>query len=332
MSVLAPSIGIWWRVIESYGLDPAPYFEAEGLEVEWPIEPGTRVAYSAIDRARAKAAADTGDPDFGLRAARAVHPSHIGALGYAVLASTSLTSSFQRMRRFIRVVNDKGYFDIDDQGDVIVVNLSVDEPSANEKVRDDGMVAYAVALARLNAGEDLDPVHVGFRIDAPGDTSAYTALFRCPVKFGCAHNEIAFSRADAERTLPSANPVIAQMNDRIVIRRLSRLDRDNVPNRARAAIMEQLPSGHISDETVAGALNMTSRTLNRKLKAEGLSFRKLLQEVRQDLARQYIEDNSLTLTEITFLLGFSEMSSFSRAFKNWTGQSPSAARTAEDEG
>lgn len=332
MSVLAPSIGMWWRVIESYGLDPAPYFEAEGLEIAWPIEPGTRVAYSAIDRARANAAQDSRDPDFGLRAARAIHPGQIGALGYAVLASTSLYSSFQRMHRFIRIVNDESYFNICDGPDVITVNLSVNSPSANEKVRDDGMIAYAVALARLNAGDGLNPVHVGFRHATPGNQDAYEALFRCPVKFGCEHNEIGFSREDAMQTLPSANPVLAQMNDRIVIRRLSALDRDNIPNRARSAIMEQLPSGHISDESVASALNMTSRTLNRKLKAEGLSFRTLLQTVREDLARQYIEDRSLTLTEITFLLGFSEMSSFSRAFKNWTGQSPSAARNAEDEG
>ncbi|WP_191621326.1 AraC family transcriptional regulator [Marinihelvus fidelis] len=332
MSVLAPSIGIWWRIIESYGLDPDPYFRAEGLDVVWPIEPGTRVAYDAIDRARAHAARDTGDPDFGLRTAALVHPSHIGALGYAVLASSSLLNSFQRMHRFIRVVNDDSHFDIEDRGNTFVVSLSVNKPSANARVRDDGMMAYAVALSRLNAGPETNPSHVSFSLDRPADIQAYDALFRCPVHFGSEHNEIGFSKKDAERQLPSANPVLAQMHDRIVIRRLASLDRDNIPNRARAAIMAQLPSGHISDETVASALNMTSRTLNRKLKVEGLSFRSILQDVRQDLARQYIEDASLTLTEITFLLGFSEMSSFSRAFKNWTGQSPSAARAADDEG
>lgn len=318
-------------MIESYGLDPAPYFEAEGLSVEWPIEPGTRVSYASLDRARARAAADTGDPGFGLRTAVAVHPSYIGALGYAVLASTSLLTSFQRIHRYIRVVNDLGYFDIDDRGDTIVASLSVDAASENERVRDDGMVAYAVALARLNAGYEFDPVHVGFRHPEPDDLSAYARLFRCPAQFGCEHNEIAVSREDAEKVLPSANPVLAQMNERIVNQRLAQLDRDNVLGRVRAAIMEHLPSGGVTEETIAEILHLSPRTLRRRLRDESHSFRSLLREVRQDLALQYIEDSSLTLTEITFLLGFSEISSFSRAFKKWTGVSPSEARAGGDE-
>jgi AraC-like DNA-binding protein len=126
--------------------------------------------------------------------------------------------------------------------------------------------------------------------------------------------------------LPSANPVLEQMNERIVMKRLGQLDKADTVGRVRAAILEQLPAGNISDESVAAALHMTSRTLHRRLKERECSFRGLLKEVRQELAAQYIEDDSLTLTEITFLLGFSEMSSFSRAFKNWNGVSPSEAR------
>jgi len=73
-------------------------------------------------------------------------------------------------------------------------------------------------------------------------------------------------------------------------------------------------------------LNMSSRNLARKLADEGQSFKGLLTEVRRELAEKYIRDRSLTLTEISFLLGFAEMSSFSRAYKGWSGSSPSAHR------
>ncbi len=119
------------------------------------------------------------------------------------------------------------------------------------------------------------------------------------------------------------------MNERIANRRLAALDVEHTPNRVRAEIMEQLPNGNLSDESVAEALHMTSRTLHRRLKEHDTSFRDVLGEVRRELAEQYIADPTLTLTEITFLLGFAEASSFSRAFRRWTGQSPSAAREAQ---
>ena len=90
--------------------------------------------------------------------------------------------------------------------------------------------------------------------------------------------------------------------------------------------MDQLPSGHISDDSVADALHMSVRTMHRKLVEVNNNFRTILVEMRRDLAEQYILDNSLTLTEISLLLGFSEPSSFSRAFKNWTGTTPSEVR------
>jgi len=326
MSVLAQSAGNLWRVIESYGFDPAPYFAAEGLELSLPIEAGTRISYERADAVRAAAAADSGDPAFGLRTAECIHPSHLGALGYAVLASETLLASFQRIHRYVRVLNEKGHFDLVEQGKELITRLAVDEDSLNMAVRDDSQMATLLSLCRLNAGQRFAPRAVRFRHAPPDDTEPWDALFRCPVEFGCEHNEMVFLLADTEKALPSGNQVLAQMNERIVVQRLAKLDRDNIPGRVRAAIMEQLPSGEISDESVAATLHMTPRTMHRRLKEEGETFRTLLKAVRRDLAQQYLADDSLTLTEITFLLGFSEMSSFSRAYKHWFGESPSESR------
>lgn len=326
MSVLGPSVGILWRVIETCGLDPESFFRNEGLELTWPIEPGTRLPYAQIDAIRAHAAAASGDAAFGLRTARCAHPSQLGALGYAVLASSTLREAFERMRRYVRVLNDQGHIELEEQGGALTLSLSVAQDSLNEAVRDDAQMAYLVTLCRMNAGVGFDPLRVAFRHAPPEEPRPYEELFRCPLRFGQAHNALSVSVADADRPLPSGNPVLAEMNERIVVQRLARLDRDNIPGRVRGAIMEQLPSGNVSDESIADALHMTARTLHRRLKEDGESFRSVLKAVRQDLAEQYIADDSLTLTEITFLLGFSEMSSFSRAYKNWTGVSPSEAR------
>lgn len=326
MSVLAQSVGTLWRVIESYGLDPAPFFQAQGLRVELPIEPGTRVPYEVIDAIRAAAAEASGDPAFGLRTAECLHPSYLGALGYAVLASDTLRVAFERIHRYVRVLNEQGHFDLVEAEDSLGARISVDQSTRNRVARDDGQLAALLALCRLNAGMEFTPRQITLVHDAPEDRAPYEALFRCPVLFGADANEFRISREDADRTLPSSNEVLAQMNERIVVQRLAQLDRDNLAGRVRAEIMDLLPSGEVSDEAVAEALHMTSRTLHRRLRDEGESFRTLLTAVRRDLAEQYLADRSLTLTEITFLLGFSEMSSFSRAYKHWTGRPPSAAR------
>ena len=101
---------------------------------------------------------------------------------------------------------------------------------------------------------------------------------------------------------------------------------DDFSRKVERAIAELLPSGDISDDKVADALFMSTRTLQRRLSEEGLTYKQLLESVRHTLAGQYIRDEKLSLNEISYLLGFSEQSSFSRAFKRWTGTSPSEAR------
>jgi AraC-like DNA-binding protein len=90
--------------------------------------------------------------------------------------------------------------------------------------------------------------------------------------------------------------------------------------------LARLGEGGVTESCVAETLNTSTRNLNRKLAKDGTNFKNLLIEIRTELAEQYIHDESLTLTEISFMLGFSEISSFSRAYRRWTGHSPSEAR------
>jgi AraC-like DNA-binding protein len=111
-----------------------------------------------------------------------------------------------------------------------------------------------------------------------------------------------------------------------MVRYLARIDRNDIISQAMTEIVDQLPSGDLSIDSVSDALHVTPRTLRRRLSVKDTSFKQLLTDVRQDLATQYIQDRTLTLTEISFMLGFSEASSFSRAFRNWTGKSPGEMR------
>ena len=107
---------------------------------------------------------------------------------------------------------------------------------------------------------------------------------------------------------------------------IGRLDKNNITTQVKSKLLDLLPSGHSTEEAVIQALHLSQRTLQRKLKEEGTTFKELLDETRRELAKEYVNDTSLSFSEITYLLGFSEQSNFTRAFKRWQGQSPSAYR------
>jgi len=328
MSVFAPTLVILWRTIESYGIDPAPLFAAEDINVKLPIDPGVRVPFVKIDRIRSKMAKLTGDEALGLRAASVYVPSQLGALGYAWQASLTLRKACSRLQRFSRVVNERAVVQVEDRDGCMVVSLKLDVPSENETVRDDSALSMVTMMCRLVSGDQFRLQAVNFKHLEPRDIKPYFEYFGCQLNFDQAENQLLIPLSLVDEVLAGANPELAMLNDQVVTRRLALLDRSDIVARVQSELLDQLPNGNISDDSVAASLHMSVRTMHRKLTNADSNFRSLLVETRRNLAEQYILDNSLTLTEISLLLGFSEPSSFSRAFKSWTGTAPSEARQA----
>lgn len=329
MSVFAPSLVNLWKSIESYGIDPAPMFDAEDIKVKLPIDPSVRLPYLKVDRIRAEAEKRCGDEAFGLRSATVYLPSQFGALGYAWQASLTLRKACMRLQRFIRVVNDNAVIQVEDRDGCMVVTLGINLSSLCKFARDDGALALITRMSRVIYGDRFRLQAVNFKHEAPQDIKPYFEYFGCELNFNCPDNQLLIPVHLADELLSGANPELALLNDKVVTRRLANMDRSDIVARVRSVLLDLLPHGNISDELVAEALHMSVRTMHRKLVAVESSFRALLVEMRRELAQQYILDNSLTLTEISLLLGFSEPSSFSRAFKSWTGSAPSEVRQAK---
>jgi len=197
-----------------------------------------------------------------------------------------------------------------------------------QRIREDGQMAALVKFCRIIAGKDFVPAKVWFRHAQPRDTAPYYSLFRCPIEFSVKSTTMFIPLERIDQRLTGSNDQLAQLNEHIVVKYLAHSEKGDIVNRVRTAIIDGLASGGVSETSVAGQLHMTPRNIHRKLQKENTSFKALLTETRRDLAKQYIQDRTLTLTEISFLLGFSEVSSFSRAYKSWTGQPPSEARQA----
>ena len=321
-----------WRAIETYGLNAEAMFKEVGLDPEKLYKPNARYKDTNLYQLWKLAVHRTGDPSFGLTVAQSWHPTNAHALGFSWLASTTLLDALQRLERYIRVLSDKNNVSVQIMGGevkFVLVNPVTTCPSADE--HNDANLALVVRLCRTSYGEEFNPIKITMKRPIPKELDRYEKCFRVPVEYASTENSIVFNKSELEKELPTANAQLAFENDKIVAEYLSRYQRSNLTLQVRHKIIEQLASGKVSQESVAEALVTSLRNLQRNLKKEGASYKELLEDVRRELAAHYMEQSDMSINEITFLLGFSEPANFSRAFKRWTGVSPSEFRMLQSQ-
>ena len=189
----------------------------------------------------------------------------------------------------------------------------------------DATMAIVMQMCRVNLNEKLCPLKVSLSHLKPNCEKAYFSYYNCPVEFSQPINKIILPTDIIDVPLFNSEPYLSLLNDKAIIHYLNELDNNDIVHKIRKSITEHLSSG-ISSEIISNSLNMGERTMIRALKKQGFLFKDLVKEVRFDLGKLYIKNSHYSLTEIAFQLGFSESSSFSRAFKNWAGCSPADYR------
>jgi AraC-like DNA-binding protein len=298
------------------------------MDPELMKRPGGRYRLDSIDNLWRKASKIIADPCFGLKAAELWHPSNFSALGYAMLASNTLRTAFERMDRYHRVLSDERPITLDETEEGLNLTLVFSHEKRDIPARNDAALAIIMSMCRLNYLEDLAPVSVTLTHPKPSCSARFYEYFRSPVVFEAPANSLTLPIEAVDKNLPGSNPQLAELNDQVMIEYLAQLGQDHITEKVKAVIIDQLPSGKVTDETVARTLYMSSRKLQRQLRSDDTTFTTLLTEIRQDLAQRYLREQDISLTEIAFLLGFSESSAFSRAFKRWMGVTPSEYRKA----
>ncbi len=326
MSVYAPAADYLWELIAFHDIDPRPVFEQVGLDPELRFQRDARVPRRVANELVDAAVAATGDPALGLRVVEVFHPSHMGALGFGLLASSTVRGALDKIQRHSRLVSDTFRLSLEERGGEARLRWwwEGDWDASPAQVYGNG--ALLTHLARMIGGESLDPEGVNFAAPEPPDRAPFEALFRCPMAFNAGHSELVFSVAELDRPVPRANPDLEHATEELIMRYLAHRDRTDAAGQVRSVLMEMLGNEAVDADIVAQRLNLSPRTLRRRLDEAGWTFRNLLADVRRQLALLYIQDHTLTLTQISYMLGFSEQSSFTRAFKGWTGESPTAAR------
>ena len=320
---------IWKTLKQDYGLNADQLFLDCELDPRQVSNPGHRYPDEKILKLWETAFEHTGDECFGLKVAMHIHPTTLHALGFAWLSSPNLLDALQRLVRFYRIVTDAEKLELESAEHVYVLKLVPLSHLIEVSPMDyDTFFAALLIMCQAICGTEYRPAYIKMQRPEPACLAEMNSFFQVPIEFNQVENEIGFYKTSILDPLPAANALLARENDQIMMRFLSQLDKNDVVMQVKSILTNKLPAGDINEKDIADALHISTRTLQRKLNEQQKSFKEIIDETRRELAIQYVREVDVPMTEITFLLGYSEQANFTRAFKRWTGQSPSEFRKA----
>ncbi|MFT3924448.1 MAG: AraC family transcriptional regulator [Myxococcales bacterium] len=304
------------------GLDPAPVLSAAGFAEDAFRDPNARHSIAVTARLWHLAAAHAGDPAFGLQVAKHARLTSFHALGYAVIASATLGEALDRAVRYCELVVDAGTLELEHVGEESILRIMTRAgyESGGIELRD-ALLSMIVRSMRKLSGGAFVLSRVEIRRPPTANLAAYQRFFACPVTLA-EHDALHFDRALLSAPLVAANADLARFNEGAAREYLRSMSAQTVVDRVREAIMERLPSD-VSPELIARKLGMSLRSMQRSLRERETSYEDVLRELRLELAQAHLRAGRYSNAEIAFLLGYESPSAFSRAFRRWTGRSPS---------
>ena len=255
-----------------------------------------------------------------------LNASSIHALGFGLYASSSIKEFFQRLCRYREIISSS--VNMNHTEDLRNFHFIIEDRRAvRNYLTGVVFILFVLKICREIGGPKLSPI----QLNVPWKKNEYDRAIReytdTEIKYGHPRYELIFRREVAEKQLPSAQSQLASLQDKLCQDYLHSLDENrHLVSRVRLKIIQGLSNGNAHISIVASSLHMSARTLQRKLNTEGTSFRSILQQSRMELVAEYVSNEDLNATQITYMLGFSGPAQFSSAFKSWFGETFSAHR------
>ncbi len=315
--------------LDRLGFDTGALLSAAGLTAEQVEDADARLPGEAVATLWSSALERSGDPSLGLRVAVAVPFGAYRVIDFLAASAPTVGAGLHRVARYFPLINSALSWEITDRPTTMCMTLV--HPSIAGALPQP-YVEYAMVVTVLHcrhaSGFDWPLVEVSFAFAAPPSIDEHLATFGCDVRFDQPRNELVLTReiADLPTRAPSSE-LLRTLEDH-ADRMIASLEREDAASaRVARLIVEELHGGEPSLARVARRMAMSGRTLQRRLEQERTSFASVLDQTRRHLAEAYIQERALALTEIAYLLGFSEPSAFTRAFQRWYGMSPSQYRS-----
>ncbi|MGB5556833.1 MAG: AraC family transcriptional regulator [Paracoccaceae bacterium] len=309
-------------------VDAAALLASVGLDAEGHWDPKAMIPVDAYYNMLERIASRTDVTDLPVRVGASMRLDEYGALGLAFKAATTLGGSYARVERYARLWTSVVEYELrpDPSGTLFILHRSGDR-RLGLRLSNEATLASAVSIARQVCPVPVMPLEVLIQHPAPISAASHTDYFGCPIRFGADLDAILFSR----ETLAQPNILGDEGISRYLISHLDAelseiAEEASVVAEARDAIAQALSEGAPKMADIARGLGLSARSFHRRLSEHGMSFQTLTEDTRRDLAEGLLRDELHSLAEIAFLTGFSEQSSFTRAFKRWVGTTPASYR------
>lgn len=305
------------EVLRDLDIDPALLSRTDGF-----------IPCASFARILETTARRTGNEVFGLHFGARSNPKNIGCLAYAVMNSPTVAAAFETAGRYIHLHNEAARLAFAEDQSLGYWSYTLKElhSEGSRQLIDYGMAA-ALNTIRAMVGSAWSPREVHFAHQAGKAMAAYREVFRSPILFACSTNAFVMDADFCRQPIPAADPNLFGILMGYLDDVLSRMPKkDDAVGPLRMAIAQLVKDGGIKLSSAAKIMAVSPRTLQRQLKQNGLSFAELVEDTRRTLALEYLKNRDNTLTEVAFLLGYSEVSAFNRAFKRWTGKTPMTYR------
>ena len=316
------------QVAERFGVSRERLLALDQLEPEWLRRAEDRLPVERFYEIYRLAARETGQPDLGLYVGRVAHFTGLNLLLYMSTICRSFRDYLNLVPSILRLRGDIGEVVIERDGDYIRLDWCPLQPhTASERFLSDEVLSTSMAIVNTLC---IDPILVRkahFTYDQPENLEALQDTFGGQLLFNQARSSLFFDRQVLNSPVIKLDYELqAELTSALQDLFEEEITSDPFLRSLRQALAHALPRGDTSIDTLATELGVSRRTLQRRLTSRNTHFMEVLQEVRAELATRYLADNRLGITEIAFLLGYSDQASFSAAFRGWYQRSPSEYR------
>lgn len=312
------------------GLDPDSLLQAAGAERGLVFDPNARLPAEQADAIWKAAFRAAEDPGLALHAAEALPFGAYRVLDFIVANAPEVKQALERLCRYFSLVDQRAQLTLDGD-EAAQLTLSSNGGALPVAAQEYTLAAIALRL-RASTAIDVPLESAQFTYSTPNSRKEYERIFCCELRFEAPTACLVFSASTLKLKIPGADAALFSVLEEHagrLVRELPAVEQGLVEQLI-TALQAELRGGDISAKHLARQVGVSERTMQRRLEEEDTSYGLLLSNARRSMAEKYLRQPHVSLTEIGWLLGFSEQSSFTRAFKRWTGQSPGAWRSARN--
>jgi AraC-like DNA-binding protein len=317
------------RVLEALGADPEPVFAAAGLDLHLLENPDSDIPFAAAGRLMQACVSATRCEHFGLLAGQGLALQSLGIVGQLMQTAPTLEFALWDLALSQARLVEGAVFYLRRMGDYSALCFAIHQPrmAAVSQISDKA-IALAFNAIRELAGPVVIEVNLGHA--QPRDISPFRRFFGVPLRYDSEESGVVLPSRALSLPVMSVNPVLRnQLHDTIWAH--PALSRPDICAQVVRTLRPRIISGQVSIEEVAASLSLHPRSLLRKLKAQGTTFRDLLNETRFEVACQLLSGTRLSITEIGLVFGYSDTAVFTRSFERQCGLSPSGWRARQSE-